>query len=114
MFVTPQFHVCVYADINLQDPVGGAQAAGSWAVRETFVAVVVCNLPLVYQGIRRMIKTASGSRLYSRSASRMGYNKSTDEPDFEMVQAQAPAPRLSMPEFDARQEHQQHEFFKAP
>ncbi|KAI1610825.1 hypothetical protein EDD36DRAFT_466832 [Exophiala viscosa] len=104
------------AALILHDPVGGAQAAGSWAVRETFVAVVVCNLPLVYQGIRRMIKTASGSRLYSRSASRMGYNKSTDEPDFEMVQAQAqsPTPRLSMPDFDARQEDQQHEFFKAP
>ncbi|KAK4937760.1 hypothetical protein LTR10_021705 [Elasticomyces elasticus] len=105
------------AALILHDPVGGAQAAGSWAVRETFVAVVVCNLPLVYQGIRRMVKSASGSRLYSRSASRMGYNKSADEPDFEMLQAQAqaqaPTPRLSMPEFDAREEHQQHEFFKA-
>jgi hypothetical protein len=43
----------------------------------------------------------------------MGYNKSAEEPEFEMVKA----PHLSMPEmpeFDAREEHQQHEFFKAP
>ncbi|KAL1582165.1 hypothetical protein WHR41_09040 [Cladosporium halotolerans] len=30
------------------DPVHGAQLAGSWAVRETFVAVVTTNLPMVY------------------------------------------------------------------
>ncbi len=31
----------------LQDPVNGAQKAGSWAVRETFVAVVTSNLPMI-------------------------------------------------------------------
>lgn len=31
-----------------QDPVNGAQLAGSWAVRETFIAVVTTNLPMVY------------------------------------------------------------------
>jgi hypothetical protein len=31
-----------------QDPINGAQLAGSWAVRETFVAVVTTNLPMVY------------------------------------------------------------------
>lgn len=27
----------------LRDPVGGAQQAGSWAVRETFVATIIGN-----------------------------------------------------------------------
>jgi hypothetical protein len=31
-----------------QDPVNGAQLAGGWAVRETFVANVTTNLPMVY------------------------------------------------------------------
>lgn len=33
----------------------GAQQAGTWAVRETFVAVVVTNLPVVYQGYRKLV-----------------------------------------------------------
>lgn len=36
----------------LIDPVGGAQAAGSWAVRETFVSVIIGNLPMVYKLFR--------------------------------------------------------------
>jgi len=35
-------------DSSTQDPINGAQLAGSWAVRETFVAVVTTNLPMVY------------------------------------------------------------------
>ncbi|KAK2611425.1 hypothetical protein N8I77_004764 [Diaporthe amygdali] len=30
-----------------QDPVNGAQLAGSWSIRETFIAVVTTNLPVV-------------------------------------------------------------------
>ncbi|GAB7324987.1 hypothetical protein MBLNU13_g08792t1 [Cladosporium sp. NU13] len=32
----------------ITDPINGAQLAGSWAVRETFIAVVTTNLPMVY------------------------------------------------------------------
>lgn len=35
-----------------QNPVTGAQQAGSWAVRETFVAVVTTNLPMVFPLVR--------------------------------------------------------------
>ena len=50
------------------DPMGGAQAAGSWAVRETFVAVVIGNLPMIYPLLRRGVE-----RVYSSSGlSRMG------------------------------------------
>lgn len=37
----------------LADPIKGAQAAGSWAVRETFVAVVIGNLLMIYPLIRK-------------------------------------------------------------
>lgn len=37
----------------LRDPVGGAQQAGSWAVRETFVAVIIGNIPMIYPFLRR-------------------------------------------------------------
>ncbi|KAI2629909.1 hypothetical protein GGR54DRAFT_284512 [Hypoxylon sp. NC1633] len=37
------------------DPVNGAQQAGSWAVRETFVAVITTNLPLVFPFIRVLL-----------------------------------------------------------
>ncbi|KAK0715575.1 hypothetical protein B0H67DRAFT_490425, partial [Lasiosphaeris hirsuta] len=37
----------------LTNPVNGAQQAGSWAVRETFVAVVTSNLPMVFPLVKR-------------------------------------------------------------
>lgn len=64
-----------------KDPIGGAQAAGSWAVRETFVAVVVSNLPMVYQGYLRITKSVSSSGIFSRSRSKgySGYSRSRDD-----------------------------------
>jgi hypothetical protein len=52
----------------IEDPIGGAQAAGSWAVRETFVAVVVANLPIVYQGFRKMMARSSNGTGASRQS----------------------------------------------
>lgn len=37
----------------LTDPINGAQQAGSWAVRETFVAVVTSNMPMVFPLVMR-------------------------------------------------------------
>ncbi|OAA65565.1 hypothetical protein SPI_02352 [Niveomyces insectorum RCEF 264] len=37
----------------ITNPVTGAQQAGSWACRETFVAVVTSNLPMVFPLVRR-------------------------------------------------------------
>ncbi|OCT52436.1 hypothetical protein CLCR_10220 [Cladophialophora carrionii] len=98
------------AALILEDPVGGAQAAGSWAVRETFVAVVVCNLPLVYQGGRLLFKSPAAKNLFSRATSRQGYSKSSDDSNFEMTS------KSTVPEtdFDARRTQSQQEFFKAP
>ncbi|GFF25103.1 hypothetical protein IFM46972_01284 [Aspergillus udagawae] len=49
----------------LVDPVNGAQLAGEWGTRETFVAVVVTNLPMVFHLLRswlsRLFGTAFGS-----------------------------------------------------
>lgn len=57
----------------IQDPINGAQAAGSWAVRETFVAVVIGNIPMIYpltrRGVEKVYSMAGGSRLEQRSRS---------------------------------------------
>ncbi|KAK1836342.1 hypothetical protein QBC39DRAFT_84762 [Podospora conica] len=37
----------------ITDPINGAQQAGSWAVRETFVAVVTSNMPMVFPLVMR-------------------------------------------------------------
>lgn len=37
----------------LTDPINGAQQAGSWAVRETFVAVITSNMPMVFPLVMR-------------------------------------------------------------
>ena len=37
----------------------GAEEAGSWAVRETFVAVVVSNVPILYSIVRGFVKSIS-------------------------------------------------------
>jgi hypothetical protein len=47
--------------VPLQDPVNGAQKAGSWAVRETFVAVVTSNLPILSSLIARCFRPIIGS-----------------------------------------------------
>lgn len=41
----------------------GAQLAGSWAVRETFVAVVTTNLPMLSPLIQAGLRTISSNRL---------------------------------------------------
>ncbi|OQD64301.1 hypothetical protein PENPOL_c008G10566 [Penicillium polonicum] len=46
----------------------GAQQAGSWACRETFVAVVIGNIPMIYPLVRRFTKRA-GIYISSRGGS---------------------------------------------
>ncbi|KAF4980403.1 hypothetical protein FZEAL_3582 [Fusarium zealandicum] len=43
------------------NPVTGAQQAGSWAVRETFVAVVTTNLPMIFPFLRRQLSPILGT-----------------------------------------------------
>lgn len=58
----------------LRDPIGGAQQAGSWAVRETFVAVVVGNIAMIYPIFRRYIRVVS---------KKLGFASSNDRSDEE-------------------------------
>ncbi|EWC44270.1 hypothetical protein DRE_01096 [Drechslerella stenobrocha 248] len=59
----------------LADPVGGALAAGSWACRETFVAVVIGNIPMIYPLFMRGISSAK--KMYATGSVRTyGSNKS--------------------------------------
>ena len=48
----------------LRDPVGGAQQAGSWAVRETFVSVIIGNIPIIYPFFRRMWRNIMESETF--------------------------------------------------
>lgn len=45
----------------------GAQQAGSWACRETFVAIVVNNAPIVYPTIRRALRSPNGWSSFTHS-----------------------------------------------
>ncbi|GAB1319305.1 Rhodopsin domain-containing protein [Madurella fahalii] len=45
----------------ITDPINGAEKAGSWAVRETFVAVVTSNLPMISPLITRLFRPLIGS-----------------------------------------------------
>ncbi|RYP90791.1 hypothetical protein DL770_003052 [Monosporascus sp. CRB-9-2] len=49
------------AALIVTDPVNGAQLAGSWAVRETFVAVITTNLPVVFPLVKSMLSPVLGS-----------------------------------------------------
>lgn len=49
----------------LQDPVNGAQLAGSWGTREAFVAVVTTNLPMTFPLFRGWLRPLFGSKFSS-------------------------------------------------
>lgn len=64
----------------IQDPVNGAQQAGSWAVRETFVAVVTSNLPMISPFLARLFRPIIGSlRSLSLSSSKMSKTTRSDK-----------------------------------
>ncbi|KAI1453954.1 hypothetical protein F4805DRAFT_340068 [Annulohypoxylon moriforme] len=41
--------------LMLTDPINGAQTAGSWSVRETFIATITTNLPVVFPLFKRWL-----------------------------------------------------------
>ncbi|KAI1359952.1 hypothetical protein F5Y08DRAFT_318392 [Xylaria arbuscula] len=49
------------ATFIITDPVNGAQVAGSWAVRETFVSVITTNLPMVFPLFKSRLSSMFGS-----------------------------------------------------
>ncbi|KAK0643835.1 hypothetical protein B0T16DRAFT_392298 [Cercophora newfieldiana] len=64
----------------LADQTNGAQQAGSWAVRETFVAVVTSNLPMIFPLVNRWGKPLIGSirTLGSTAGKVTGMSRSND------------------------------------
>lgn len=85
---------CLRCALIIKDPIGGAQAAGSWAVRETFVAVIVANIPIVYQGYRTMVHPKV-STVMSRSRERSGYSKSGSQDEHEISTMSVSGPHKS-------------------
>ncbi|GAP92975.1 putative triacylglycerol lipase-like protein [Rosellinia necatrix] len=66
----------IRAVLIVTDPIGGAQTAGSWAVRETFVAVITTNLPMAFPLVSGWLKPIFSS--LARSMRSGSYEKSTD------------------------------------
>lgn len=54
-------------DTQNQSGVDGPQAGASWAVRESFVAIVTSNLPIIYGYLRRKLRPYFGSLLTSNN-----------------------------------------------
>ncbi|KAE8149094.1 hypothetical protein BDV25DRAFT_141146 [Aspergillus avenaceus] len=52
----------------LVDPVNGASLSGAWGTRETFVAVVTTNLPMIFHLIRTWLARVFGSAFHSSQA----------------------------------------------
>ncbi|KAK1472371.1 hypothetical protein CCUS01_05755 [Colletotrichum cuscutae] len=57
----------------LLDPVNGAQLAGAWGTRETFVAVVTTNLPMIFPLIRTYLKPLWPNVLRSSKNTKKAY-----------------------------------------
>ncbi|KZL72587.1 short-chain dehydrogenase/reductase SDR, partial [Colletotrichum tofieldiae] len=67
----------------IANPVTGAQQAGSWAVRETFVAIVTTNIPMIFPLVRRWLTPIFGSitsTLSRGTNNRYGNSKRSDLP----------------------------------
>ncbi|KAL2259763.1 hypothetical protein VTK26DRAFT_6451 [Humicola hyalothermophila] len=62
----------------ISDPINGAQKAGSWACRETFVAIVTSNAPMISPLVTRWSRPIIGS-LRSFQSSRMRRYKLSGE-----------------------------------
>ncbi|KAF9874455.1 hypothetical protein CkaCkLH20_08018 [Colletotrichum karsti] len=61
------------------DPQNGAQLAGAWAVRETFVAVITANLPMVFSILKHWLTPILGSLITSiRSTQKLTENTPRD------------------------------------
>ncbi|QSS53272.1 hypothetical protein I7I53_00475 [Histoplasma capsulatum var. duboisii H88] len=61
------------------DPVNGAQSAGSWAVRETFIAVITTNMPMVFPLMKSWFSTVFGSLITSLRSSKTTGNEGSKD-----------------------------------
>lgn len=66
----------------LRDPVGGAQQAGSWAVRETFVAVIIGNIPMIYPFFRRSVRNIMESGTFRSFTTSQKNSRANNEGEF--------------------------------
>ncbi|KAH7140664.1 hypothetical protein EDB81DRAFT_61153 [Dactylonectria macrodidyma] len=56
----------------MADPVNGAMLAGSWAVRETFTAVVTTNIPMLFPHFKKVV-----GPIVSRVGSSLGFSRNS-------------------------------------
>ncbi|KAI2465469.1 hypothetical protein F4781DRAFT_409401 [Annulohypoxylon bovei var. microspora] len=56
--------------LMLTDPINGAQTAGSWSVRETFIATITTNLPVVFPLFKSWLGPVVGNLFSSANSGR--------------------------------------------
>jgi hypothetical protein len=81
----------------LTNPVTGAQQAGSWAVRETFVAVMTSNLPMLTPLLLRWISKAADTRIVSTMLGKSNRSEGTVSGGFQMERHERKTPRSVNP-----------------
>ncbi|KAK1989181.1 hypothetical protein LZ30DRAFT_776341 [Colletotrichum cereale] len=72
----------------LTDPINGAQQAGSWAVRETFVAIATTNIPMIFPLVRRWFNPILGTitTTLSRGTNKYANSKRSNLPGSGSIQ----------------------------
>jgi hypothetical protein len=66
-----------------QDPVNGPQLAGAWGVRESFVATVTTNLPVLFPLVKRLFKPLFSSIQSLGSSRKQGSTRT--RPGFQTI-----------------------------
>ena len=84
----------------MQAGANGAQEAGSWAVRESFVADVVSNLPMIqplFISAAKKLGSSNLSRLGTRSKGNSSRSNASTIKDFVMLSSSRKQPRTLYP-----------------
>ncbi|KAI0123185.1 hypothetical protein BJ170DRAFT_659960 [Xylariales sp. AK1849] len=78
--------------IIMRDPIDGAPNSGYWACRETFVAVITSNLPVIWSSVRVLIRNLSSSpqALSQRSQKYSGDSNHTGSTEMNRLSVQPP------------------------
>ncbi|KAF4333750.1 short-chain dehydrogenase reductase sdr [Fusarium beomiforme] len=67
----------------LTNPIKGAQEAGNWACRESFVAIVTTNIPMIFPLIRRMLAPIIST--FSPTTPKYGLSRLEENPQPESI-----------------------------
>ncbi|EEH05444.1 conserved hypothetical protein [Histoplasma capsulatum G186AR] len=78
----PSEHTDSYAvaiKYQTHEKINGAQSAGSWAVRETFIAVITTNMPMIFPLMKSWFSTVFGSLITSLRSNKTTGNEGSKD-----------------------------------